>query len=253
MTSGRFPSSRISATVSHAGHHLAESLRIDDVGFGVAFRRRAGQPDVPVVAHVRMTPDGVDEVVLPQHRRATRDPVDPSRRVRRHSEESDRSHPVPSYPSLSRRSDRARDTRCGNAGRPKPGQLVIQPVVATVQDERADTSVGEIRGTPEAAERQEPLHVLQCEDPQVRAVHRRRPRRRRRGRVRVWHGLRRDPELLRAVHDGTGAEIPWRLDPLDGVGVGIGVGVDRCPSSIRCTPQTARTPLRPTGTTDRTS
>jgi hypothetical protein len=39
--------------IPDAGHHLAESLRIDDVGFGVAFRRRAGQRDVPVVVHVR--------------------------------------------------------------------------------------------------------------------------------------------------------------------------------------------------------
>ena len=60
-------------------HQQAESPRIDDVDVGVTFRRRGGQCDLPVVVHVRVLPDGVDEAVLPQDRQATRDAVDPSR------------------------------------------------------------------------------------------------------------------------------------------------------------------------------
>ena len=47
-----------------------------------------GNSTSPVVVHVRVLPDVVDEAVLPQHRRAMGDAVDPARAVHRYTEES---------------------------------------------------------------------------------------------------------------------------------------------------------------------
>jgi hypothetical protein len=83
--------------ISNTGDERIEAVRIDDVGPRFTCRRRIGQRDVPVVVYLRVPMEGIDQTLVPQHEWGTCDSVDPARRVRRHTEQTDRAHPVRNY------------------------------------------------------------------------------------------------------------------------------------------------------------
>ena len=76
-----------------ASHKREQSVRIDDLRLSVAFRRRIRERHVPVVTHVRVVPERFEKSRLSKDRRGTCNAIDPSRRVRRHTEQSDLPHP----------------------------------------------------------------------------------------------------------------------------------------------------------------
>jgi hypothetical protein len=76
-------------------HQRDQSVSIDEVRHGVAFRRGVRKYHVTVVVHLRVAQERINQSDLSQGRGGASNAADRSRRVRRHTEKSDRSHLQP--------------------------------------------------------------------------------------------------------------------------------------------------------------